>query len=526
MRDVKPRSTMYELTCDALPGFILRVLPTGKKVFLVRFRVDGKDRRERIGLWGPALTVDDARRRAALMLSNAAVGEPVNDEPGRKAAGTPARSEQAPSKITTLRDLSGRFLREYVDVYTKPGSAENYRRYLLEEILPWRPRTDDGKIDETQPQLGDRDYRSITRADAMALHGSLKSTPAKANYVLCVLGSFYTRIIEDWELANIRNPTGRLRRFTLKKRKRFLTPAERRAVHDVMVAGVRTPVGRKGHLDPSSVWAINLLAMTGLRRDEICDLMWPNIDWQHSNFDLYDSKTGPRSVPVSAQVMTLLRTIHDHRGNPREGRVVTSRTGGKLSSINRTWTQIREAAGIPDVRIHDLRHSFASDALMSGVPLAVVGEMLGHRQPSTTQRYAHLADSVVRQAVEITNLRISDAINTIPAIAEAPFVPLSDAQWTVIRPIVEHTRGSGGAASDLRKIVDGIRWVLQRDVRWRDLPAQYGRPTTCWRWYERWLNDGTWSQVEAKLGLAPVTPKRRSVPKTVSPTSRTTTTAA
>ena len=516
---------MFELTCDALPGFILRVLPTGKKVFLVRYRLDGKDRRERIGLWGPALTVDDARRRAALMLSNAAVGEPVTDEPGRKAAGMPARSEQAPSKITTLRDLSGRFLREYVDVYTKTGSAENYRRYLLEEILPWRPKTEDGKVDETQPMLGDRDFRSITRADAMALHGSLKSTPAKANYVLCVLGSFYTRIIEDWELANIRNPTARLRRFKVKKRERFLTPEERRALHDVMVAGVRTPVGRKGHLDPSSVWAINLLAMTGMRRDEIRDLQWSNIDWQHSNFDLNDSKTGPRSVPVSAQVMALLRTIHDHRGNPRGGRVVTSRTGGKLSSINRTWDQIREAAGIPDVRLHDLRHSFASDALMSGVPLAVVGEMLGHRQPQTTKRYAHLANSVVRQAVEITGLRINDAINTIPAIAEAPFVPLRDAQWTAIEPLVERTRGAGGVPSDLRKIVDGIRWVLHRDAKWREVPAQYGKATTCWRWYKCWTTDGTWAQVETKLGRPAALPKQRGAPKPIAAESSATTAA-
>jgi integrase/transposase len=492
---------MYELTCDALPGFILRVLPSGKKVFLVRYRIDGKDHRERIGLWGPALTVDDARRRAALMLSNAATGAPVDDEPGRGAAGTPARSERPLSK-TTLRELASRFLREYVDVYLKPSSAENYRQYLTEEILPWRPRTEDGKVDESQPQLGDRDYRSVTRADAMALHGSLKATPAKANYVLCVLGSLYTRIIEDWELANIRNPTGRLRRFKLRKRERFLTPEERRAVHDVMVTGVRTPAGRKGHLDPSSVWAVNLLAMTGLRRDEVRDLKWPHVDWQHANFNLHDSKTGPRSVPVSAQVMALLRTIHDHRGNPREGRVVTSRTGGKLTGINRTWAQIREAAGIPDVRIHDLRHSFASDALMSGVPLAVVGEMLGHRQHSSTQRYAHLANSVVRQAVEVTNLRISEAIHTIPAVAEAPFEPLRDAQWAKIGPLVEPTRGAGGVASDLRKIVDGIRWVFHRDVRWRDLPAQYGRPTTCWRWYERWRGDGTWSQIEALLGEA------------------------
>jgi hypothetical protein len=91
--------------------------------------------------------------------------------------------------------------------------------------------------------------------------------------------------------------------------------------------------------------------------------------------------------------------------------------------------------------------------------------MLGHRQPSTTQRYAHLADKIVRQALVVTTRSITDAINTIPALAEAPFEPLRDAQWSGSQPIVERTRGAGGVASDLRKIVDGIRWVLQRGVK-------------------------------------------------------------
>ena len=141
VRDAKPRASMYELTCDALPGFILRVLPTGKKVFLVRYRLAGKDLRERIGLWGASLSVDDARRRAALMLSTAAASEQVDDEPGPVAAAEPARSERRPSQIT-VRKLAERFVREYVDVYLKPGSAENYRtlatyRYLFDRSKPF-----------------------------------------------------------------------------------------------------------------------------------------------------------------------------------------------------------------------------------------------------------------------------------------------------------------------------------------------------------------------------------------------------
>ena len=121
-----------------------------------------------------------------------------------------------------------------------------------------------------------------------------------------------------------------------------------------------------------------------MRRDEIRQLTWPSIDWQHGQLRLHDTKTEPRTVTISSQVIALLKEIHDRRGNPRSGRVVPSRTGNTLRSLNTTWLRLREAAGIPDVRLHDLRHSFASDALMGGVPLAIVGEMLGHRQPSTT----------------------------------------------------------------------------------------------------------------------------------------------
>ena len=104
VRDCKPRAKMYEVTCDALPGFILRVLPTGKKVALVRYRVDGKDHREKIGLLGPALSIDEARRRGALTLANAAAAASADDQSGQQAAGKPARLKQpesAPSQITT-----------------------------------------------------------------------------------------------------------------------------------------------------------------------------------------------------------------------------------------------------------------------------------------------------------------------------------------------------------------------------------------------------------------------------------------
>ena len=319
-----------------------------------------------------------------------------------------------------------------------------------------------------------------------------------ADYVICVLGSLYTRIIDDWELSDMRNPVTGIKRFGSRRVERFLSPEERRAVEDVLDRRQKVLHGHPGHIEPFSVWAIKLLILTGLRRDEVLSLKWPMVDWQHSCFHLPDTKTGQRSVIVSGEVIRLLREIHDATGNPKRGIVVRGRRGTKLMSLNVTWKAVREEAGIPDVRLHDLRHSFASDALMAGVPLAIVGEMLGHKQAKTTMRYAHLANSVVRDALETTTSRILSATDGSQRGGEegAPFVPMSDAQWAQVAKIIEADRPRGGSPVDLRNIVDGIRWKLERGARWSDIPSHLGARTTATRWYKRWVASGAWEQVE------------------------------
>ena len=506
VRELKPRDKMYEVTCAAMPGFVVRVLPTGKKVFLVRHEVDGRWRREKIGLLSPTLGVDEARRRAVMMLGGEARNEAsVQPAAGRTAPRSGRRVEpvkQVESPRVTVRELGERFIREFVDVYLKPSSAINYRKHLLEDILP---------------VLGDRDFRSVTRQDAQALHASFKKTPGSANYVLCVLGSLYKRIIVAWELSDMRNPSHGVQRFTMKTRERFLTPEERQHLEATLLRGLQIPPGRKGHLDRMGVWALQLLSLTGLRRDEIRGLTWPMVDWQHSCLNLPDTKTGQRKIPVPSQVMALLRRIHDATGNRKAGFVVHSRTGRKLSGLNLTWRNIREAVGIPDVRLHDLRHSFASDALMGGVPLAIVGEMLGHRQPNTTKRYAHLANRVVREALEHTANRIVEASRTPPALSMAPFEPLRDVQWAAIVTLVDADRPRGGKPVDMRDVVNGIRWVLHTQGHWSDIPATYAATSTCWRWYSRWCADGTWPKVEAAIAAPPAASARRPKPRTRPP---------
>lgn len=304
----------------------------------------------------------------------------------------PARAPQ--SDEPTLRELTDRYRREYIDVYLKPRTASNYRHCLDTYIVP---------------RLGDLPFTQVTRSMVQSLHASLRAHPAAGDYVLCVLGSLYTRIIRDWELIDMRNPVSNTKRFGSRRVERFLTPEERHNLETVLQQGVRMRVASRGYIEPMSAWALQLLAHTGLRKDEIISLKWPMIDWQHAVFNLPDTKTGQRSVPVSSQVMALLREIQEHTGHPRTGYVIRSRTGRRLTSLNKTWERIRVMAGIPDVRLHDLRHSFASDALMGGV----------HRQPTTTQRYA---------------------------------------QWTKVAPLVLAGRNQRSQAI-LRKTLDGIRCI-------------------------------------------------------------------
>ena len=498
LRECKPRVKMYEVTCDALPGFILRVLPTGKKVALVRYRVAGKDHRERIGLLGPTLTIDDARRRAAIMLADVAASESGDETSSRpvRVGGAPVEQvERRPSQIVTLRELADRYVRVHVDARLKPGTAERYRQQLRDVILPYQGKEDD-------PPLGDRDFRSIRRSEINEMVTRIKDTPGAANNALATTSSLYSWIIKDLELRDMLNPAFGIEHFPVKKRERFLSPEERQRVQAVIDAGLKISAGRKGHLHISTVWAFDLLGLTGRRRNEIVTLKWEMVNWQHSFLDLPDTKGGQLKVPVSSHVLGLLKHIHDQTGNPRAGYVLRGPKGTRIKSINRSWENVRAAAGIPDVRLHDLRHSFASDALMCGVPLAVVGEMLGHKDARTTQRYAHLANQVVRQGLEAATNRIIDSTRPPPMLTPPPFERLGDAEWKRIAAMVEATRGTcGGPRTDLRRTVDAVRWVLHNGAKWRELPADLGTATTCWRWYERWCGDGTWPRIAAALEL-------------------------
>jgi len=388
-REAKPRTIRYEITCDALPGFILRVLPTGKKVFFARYRdAGGKDRRFRLGLMRPGFGVEEARREAMTILarSEAPASEDAPEPTREPLAAAPRQGLKSP----TLAEFALRFEQEHIAMRLKPGTARNYRSALSKYILP---------------ALGERSIDDVTTADVQRLHNSLRPLPCAANYARLVLSVMFTKA-RKWGVTRQGNPVADVERFGERAVERFLTPEERQALERVLAQAERTSHGQTGYIRPDAIAAIRLLALTGMRHNEVCDLCWEHVDWRQKMLRLPDSKTGKRDVVVSDEVMALLGRLAQAKGNPRRGLVVCSRNGRKLHSLKITWPVVRKRAGIPDVRLHDLRHSVASDAIMDGVPLEVVGKMLGHRNYRTTQRYAHIADTALREAVNRTSKTI------------------------------------------------------------------------------------------------------------------------
>ncbi len=167
-------------------------------------------------------------------------------------------------------------------------------------------------------------------------------------------------------------------------------------------------VEQEGAVHPSAVLAIRLLCLTGMRKSEVLNLQWPEIDAERGLARLGDSKTGKKAVPLPAPALELLSRAERIMGNPFV--CWGARQGGRLVGLQRPWDRIRSRAGLGDVRLHDLRHSHAATGAGLGLGLPIIGKILGHTQAATTQRYAHLADDPVREAAERVGGEVAAAL--------------------------------------------------------------------------------------------------------------------
>ena len=277
----------------------------------------------------------------------------------------PNKEKEAERLSPTVAQLSERFLEEYVPLHCKPRTQVEYRHAVDRYILP---------------ALGSVRVVALTREEVAELHHGLQNKPYQANRTLVVLSKMMN-LAEAWGLRPDRsNPCYHVRKYREGKRERFLTAEE--------LARLGKALDEKEPFAPAAVTAYRLLLYTGARLSEIQTLKWAHI-WGN-RIHLPDSKTGAKTIPLNGPALEVLANAERVEGNPYV--IVGTKEGTCLQDLQKPWRRVRKAAGLEDVRIHDLRHSFASEAVMGGESLPMVGRILGHNQAQTTARYAHLAD--------------------------------------------------------------------------------------------------------------------------------------
>ena len=358
-----------------LTGFGVRVYPTGGKVFVAQARgPDGPDnqhkgRRITVGRH-PVLSADEARQRAALIIARVKAGEePVPLPLPAKYAGGPK-----------VADLARRYLEDHVAVRCKPKTQRTARSVVNRHIVP---------------ALGKLPIAAVERRHVMALHESLCEIPAMANMVVETLTYMY-KLAKGWDMVpeDHDDPCQSIPMNPKRKRERFLTDAEFTRLGQVL----DEVSGNGSQVSAGAVTTIRLLMLTGCRKTEIMTLRWKHVDLDRAEMRIVNGKTGDRTVHLSPSAVDVLAALPREPGNPWV--VPGAKPGTHMADIDGAWQSIRAKAGLHDVRIHDIRHSFASRALALGEGLPIIGRLLGHRRVETTARYAHLARDSVRESAE------------------------------------------------------------------------------------------------------------------------------
>jgi integrase len=382
------------------------------RIYLVKTRIGGKQRvltigRHGRGAWG----AEAARREAQRILGLIRDGkDPATERDEAKAA-------------PTLEALAARYLAEYAEAHKKPRSRDEDARILRRHILP---------------ELGKMKAREIGKADVLKFHTGMRATPVGANRRLALLSA-----IMGWaEKVGVRpdgsNPCRHVERFPEKARERLLTAVELARLGEALdhaaegwteeakaewrricaaqaeaegIAATKRKAwvaAREPRRDTAEDWravaALRLLIFTGARLSEVLTLQWAWIDMKAGVARLPDSKTGAKNLYLPAGALAVLGGLRRYAGNPHV--LPGDRAGGSFVGIQKPWQRVRALAALPGVRIHDLRHAFASTAVAAGDSLFIVGKLLGHRQASTTERYSHLAPDPAKAVADRTGERL------------------------------------------------------------------------------------------------------------------------
>lgn len=365
-----------------LTGFALRVLPSGRKTFIIQYRnAFGRSRKKTLGQF-PPLTADRARKIAQVELARVTQGE------------DPAQERKEALGTLTVKDAAERYFSDYASTHTKARTYHETKRCLEQYVFP---------------SIGGRAITEVSKQDLQKIHRSMKKTPAQANRVVRVASGLFTFCFSEGILApGAVHPARGIAFYKERKRERFLS------IEEISQMGVAlAQLEETGEFSSIQCDALRLVLLTGCRVGEILNLTWEEVDLEHQLLLLGDSKTGQKAVALGTPEVEVLCRI------PKTGTYVfpsPKKSLAPLSTLRGPWKRVCEVAEIEKARIHDLRHTTASVGAGLGISLQMIGKVLGHTQVSTTARYAHLADDPFRVAKERMSKTIAAALaNQKPA---------------------------------------------------------------------------------------------------------------
>lgn len=403
-----PMPREFVLWDSELTGFGLRVRPTGAKSFIAVYRAGhgrgGLQRKLTIGQAGPELTAEAARKLAKRFLGAAARGDdPALDR-------TQKRQELSVNQLCDLYMAEGCNTKKASTIKTDHSRIERHIKPLLGqrrvgEVLR-------GDVDKFLRDIASGktrcDVKTKDRGRAIVRGGK-----GAATRTVGLLGSIFSFAVARGFLSS--SPVIGVKRYPDRNSQRFLSPSQ---LVNLGVALSKVAADS----NPNGVIIIKILAFTGARKSEISRLRWNEVDLDHRCLRLEDSKTGPKIIPLGPPTLELLNALFVERQTQwvfpaRDGR-------GPFAGLEKIWNRVRNLAGYPNLRIHDLRHSYASMGLARGNALAVIGALLGHSDVKTTARYAHLTDDPVRAAADEISRAMADAMANRPA-SESEVVELN-----------------------------------------------------------------------------------------------------
>jgi integrase len=397
--DARPND--YVTWCGGLPGFGVRVRPSGRKSFVVQYDFDRRTRKVTVGTF-PTLTVDQARKKAVEMLAKVQLGEDIAAKP---------EAEENPS-IAELCDeylLKGCGHKKGSTKTTDAAAIENHIKPLMGKVLVKNLKRRHVEDFFSAVAAGDTAKDEVINGKRIVVKGGAGA----ARRTVRLFGGILTYAVGREYITE--NPRKGVKIGKDNANERFLYGDELRRLGDALREAETIGLpwlfneGKKAKhrpkdaenlreiICPYAIAAIRLLLLTGCRLSEILRLEWSQVDLERGFLRLPDSKTGKKDVILGAPALKVLADIPRSNHAPQYV-IVGSQPDKPRSDLKRPWRRIIAHAGLHGLRLHDLRHSFASMGAASGMGLPIVGKLLGHASPSTTARYAHLADDPLRRA--------------------------------------------------------------------------------------------------------------------------------